>query len=543
VQLESFYWKGNQPITEDYIHRFDKVKELFEYDPRQADVWKERAAWLDEGGAPRVDRNGLADALLMYNRRFTNHPAVLQGIQSLRDHQALAVVGGQQAGLFTGPLLVIYKATTLIQAARKASEALQRPVVPVFWIAGEDHDFEEVNHVYALSGQLELDKIKIVSESGGRTSISRLPIHASQWEAALNELDGSLMDTEFKPEWMNKLRDIAAASSTLVDFFAHVMSLLFGDYGLVLLDSDDPRLRRLETELFERLITDNRSINDALLETQAKVRGLGYPIQAEVHDDAANLFIFEQGERLLLHRDGDRFVTKRRGLAFTAQHLLDRLSSEPENFSNNVMTRPLMQDYLFPVLGTVLGPGEIAYWALTRQAFRQIGMKMPIVIPRLEVTLLEGTVQKHMRKYGLSLDDVIYRFEERQKAWLDAQDTLHLEDKFEDVKQLFRQSYEPLIELVSGINPGLKKLGETNLAKILEQIDFLRNKAADAQKSQFDSALRQLERIRLTILPLGKPQERVYNVFAYLNRYGNGWLRGLIEHPLEIDGMHKVYYF
>jgi uncharacterized protein YllA (UPF0747 family) len=206
------------------------------------------------------------------------------------------------------------------------------------------------------------------------------------------------------------------------------------------------------------------------------------------------------------------------------------------------MTRPLMQEYLFPVLATVLGPGEIAYWALLREGFAAAGMRMPIIVPRVEATLLEGTVQKHMRKYELSVEDVVERFEARKEAWLKAQDTLQLEEKFGDVKRRFLDAYEPLVEIVAQLNPGLKKLGETNVAKITEQIDFLLAKSSDAQKTQFDSALRQLERVRLSILPLGKPQERVYNVLHYLNRYGEDWLHELVKHPIELDGRHKILF-
>ena len=118
--------------------------------------------------------------------------------------------------------------------------------------------------------------------------------------------------------------------------------------------------------------------------------------------------------------------------------MIKRLTT-PDQLSNNVMSRPLMQEYLFPVLATVLGPGEIAYWALTKQAFEQFHMRMPIVVPRMEFTLIEGTIKKQMDKYELTLTDVLERFDEKKQAWLDAQDTLQLNDRFEAVKESFRK--------------------------------------------------------------------------------------------------------
>jgi uncharacterized protein YllA (UPF0747 family) len=147
-----------------------------------------------------------------------------------------------------------------------------------------------------------------------------------------------------------------------------------------------------------------------------------------------------------------------------------------------------------------------------------------------------------MAKYCLTWDDILHHFEEKQQDWLNAQDSLQLAGRFGAVKEDFQRRYEPLVELLGSINPGVKKLGETNLAKIIEQIDFLEGKAHDAHKTQFDSALRQWERIRLSILPFAKPQERVYNVHSFLNRYGDGWIKQLIETPIPVDGMHRVYY-
>lgn len=542
MQLESILWKSGQPIAEHYLRQFERVRELFEYDPSAPEMWRERAAWLDAGVSPHVDRQRLADALKQYNEAVGNDAAALKQVEALCSGDALAVVGGQQSGLFTGPLLVMYKAITVLETARQASERLGRPVVPVFWIAGEDHDWDEADHIHVLTNQNEIEKLRLTKEAAHRTSVSRMPVTPDEWDYILGQLDNVLMDTEYKSEWLGLLRDFAAMSSSLSEFFARMMAKLFGRYGLVLIDSDDPGVRKVESGWFERLIVDNEKLGEAFQTGQRRIRELGYPVQAEVADNAANLFLFEQGERTLLQREGDVFANRRGNVRLTREELLSRLRTSPESFSNNVMTRPLMQEYLFPVLATVLGHGEIAYWALLKTGFAAMGMRQPPIVARVEVTLLEGTVQKHMRKFELTALDVVERFDERKSSWLKAQDTLRLEERFGEVKNRFRESYEPLLELVGGLNPGLKKLGDTNMGKIAEQIDYMLAKATDAQNAQFDAALRQLERIRLSVLPLGKPQERVYNVLAYLNRYGDGWLHELAQTRLALDGRHLLVY-
>ena len=538
---EPFYIKRNQPISEDYVSQFEKVSGLYEYAPTP-ESWTPRAEWLDRSAETRVGRSRLAAALRQYNASIGNTTFANEAIDALEDDRTLAVVGGQQAGLFTGQLLVLYKAITIIRTAREAERRLGRRVVPVFWIAGEDHDFDEVNHIYSLSGELQVQKLKIDHPNGSKNAISRLPIDAAAWEDALRQLDESLMDTEFKPQLMAQLREITGASKTLTDSFARIMVQLFGRYGLVLLDSDAQEIRALEGDMFASLISCNDEIEHALFAAKRNIENLGYEAQADVQHGCANLFYFHDETRLLLYKseNGERFSDRRDRVSIDKNELLELARREPDRFSNNVMTRPLMQDYLLPVLSVVLGPGEIAYWALTREAFRAFGMQMPVITPRYEYTLVDGTVQKHMAKYALSFDDVLYRFDEKLQEWLNSQDDLHLDERFAEVKSRFDDMYKPLIELIASVQPTVGKLGETNRRKILEQVEYLQGKANDAFRSRHDAGLKQLERIRLSLMPLGKLQERVYNMYTYLNRYGDGWLHGLLD--VSPQSLHTIVY-
>ncbi|MGG1553111.1 bacillithiol biosynthesis cysteine-adding enzyme BshC [Paenibacillus ferrarius] len=543
MQIDSFHWKKSQPLAEDYVAGSEAVRALYPHHFASAASWETRVKWLDEAaGRPQADREQLVQVLRTYNERIGNQDQAFASIAALHDAKTLAIVGGQQAGLFGGQLLVLYKAITLIQAAREWSSKLGRSVVPIFWIAGEDHDFDEVNHLFALTQAQQIEKIKIEHPTGQRTSVSRLPVSPEAWEEALTALDHTLMDTEFKESLLGKLRASVEQGATLSDAFARWMAMLFGEYGLVLIDSDEPALRKLEAGLFEQLIVRNEELAQALAASKEAVVAAGYGAQADIQENGANLFVFAHGQRLLLHREDGVYTDRKGTVRFTPEELREKALREPESLSNNVMTRPLMQDYLFPVLATVLGPGEIAYWSLTKEAFERFGLQMPIVLPRMEFTLIEGTIKKQMDKYDFSLNDVIERYEQKKQAWLAEQDTLQLPERFEQVKAIFRDSYQPLVESLGSINSGVKKLGDTNMAKILEQIDYLQHKASEAHQTQFDSAIRQLERVRLTIIPFAKPQERVYNGCAYLNRYGDGWLHALLDTPIPVDGVHRVFY-
>ncbi|MDB5053621.1 MAG: bacillithiol biosynthesis cysteine-adding enzyme BshC [Bacilli bacterium] len=541
MRTELYLWPKNQALAEDYCKGLENASGFFTYHPSNEDSWYKRAQWLDQASGPNANRAELVETLLKYNTKIANSAAAMDNIARLRDSAALVVVGGQQTGLFTGPLLVIYKAITLIQTAKHAERKLGRSVIPIFWLAGEDHDFDEVNHTYVLTPQLEIAKIKIEHPTGIRTSVSQLTIES--WEGALQQLDASLMQTEFKAGLMEKLAQIGKQSHTLVDFFAQIMAWLFSDQGLVMLDSDDPEMRRVESKMFSLLLHRHKNINEALLAGRNRVEAAGYKAQTELAANNVNLFVFtDQGERVLLQWDGQLFHDKKKERTYTQQQLNEWAVSAPERFSNNVMTRPLMQDFLFPVLATVLGPGEIAYWGLTGLAFEELGMKMPIVVPRMEFTLVEGAVQKQMDKFGLTWDTVFFHFEQWKKDWLTAQDQLGLPARFAEVKQQFQNIYAPILQTIASINPGLQKLGDTNAQKIVEQIEFLEARSVEANQVQFEAAIRHLERIRLSLLPLEKPQERVYNVLSYLNKYGDGWLKQLLELPLVVNGMHSIIY-
>lgn len=546
MNINTYKLTSAQPLTEAFLHRTDeRIEPLFGYHPGNGQHFASRLDRLASSAGLRASAEETAAVLNAYQAKLQPSEETLNNISAIAGG-APVVIGGQQAGLWTGPLLVIHKAVSIIRAAKSAGEQLGTTVVPVFWIAGEDHDWDEANHAFVLTAEQELRKLSVSKPEGAaRTSVSRTGISAESWEACVLELEAALPHSEFKAPLIEQLRDMARESQSLSDMFARILSRLFGKEGLVLLDADDAALRRIEAPMFKQLIERNDELEKAYLQAAAQVKSLGYSPQADVVQGSANLFIFQADrgdERTLLHKKGGLFQDRKETVSLTKEELLSLADSRPEQFSNNVLTRPLMQDYLFPVLATVLGPGEIAYWALTGEAFRTLGMEMPIIVPRMSYTLIEGTVAKHMLKYELSFADIMERFEERKEQWLKQQDGLSIEKRFDDAKHSFMQMYKPLLDLAASVQPGLAKLGDTNMQKIAEQIEYMGAKTVDAYNKQFEASIRQLDRIGLSIKPAGKPQERVLNMVAYWNRYGLNWLDKLLEAPYSRTGGHEIVY-
>ncbi|EXX92707.1 bacillithiol biosynthesis protein BshC, partial [Paenibacillus darwinianus] len=239
----------------------------------------------------RADSRQVAEVLAAFNRKAGASARTEANVEAL-GAGAPVVVGGQQAGLLTGPLMVIHKAVSVINAANWAEKELGQKVVPIFWIAGEDHDWDEANHASVVTTGSGLRKLAVDREGKPRTSVSRTTLDQAVWNTVLGELADSLPDTAFKPELLEALKLAAASSATLTDMFARIMASLFANEGLVMMDADDPALRRLEAPMFIRMLENGRELERAYAASSSRLTGLGYALQVEPQPGCANLFVY-----------------------------------------------------------------------------------------------------------------------------------------------------------------------------------------------------------------------------------------------------------
>jgi len=436
--------------------------------------------------------------------------------------------------------MIFHKARTVIQAAQYAEQLLGRPVVPVFWIAGEDHDFDEANHVNVQRPDGAVKHIRIERPEGPRCAVSRTAISRQDWDAALSELAAELPDTAYKSELLTRLGGYLTDAPTLSTAFARLLGDWFGPEGLVLLDADDPGLRMLEGPMFRQLIENNERLDSALESGASAVASLGLPLQAEHVPGGANLFMHHDSGRLLLYREDGKFADRRGIVSLTREELLAHSDRLPDKLSTNALSRPLMQEYVLPVLAAVLGPSELAYWGVLKPAFEAFGMKPPILLSRQSYTYLELQTLRLLDKYSLTPTAALKQWEEKKQAWLSAEVQWDPGDDFRAVKERFAALYTPLIERISAEQPGLAPLTDRNRDKILEQIEYLENRTRDALVKRHEGALRQWDLIRSSLTPGGKPQERVYGTVYYWNLYGPDWLSSWRDVPFELSGSHRL---
>lgn len=531
------------PFGTAYIQDYDSISSFFHYSPYREESFKER---LDELNNRNYNRKDLARVIRKFHSKWEISEKVEENINKLEQPNSVVVIGGQQAGLLLGPLYTLHKVITILQLAKQKEEELSSPVIPLFWIAGEDHDYLEVNHVYTprREGTL-LDKLTLVeseNDKGNKKSLSHRLLPKEEVQDWVNQFFEQQLETEFTAELREGLGESIAKSTTFVDFFANIVNTVFSRYGLLMIDSGDKEFRGLQSDIFIQIIENYELIDQEVRASMERVKEAEYTPQVQVGEHPALLFIYENQERLLLEKVGaELFQTKDGQYSFTKDKLLQLAQEEPWRLSNNVITRPFMQESLFPTLAFVGGPGEIAYWALYKSYFEQFSMNMPILAPRISMTLIEKPIAKIMTKREIPLEAVGSSFDHFRSEWLKQQDDRELEESFALVKKEIERIYAPLLEKVTTI-PGIDQLGQKNLNKIIEQVDFLEKRSIAAFNSQHDASIRQLDKVEQALYPQKNLQERVVNPFIYINKHGMVLVDQLVNQPLSVNGKHKWIY-
>lgn len=538
MNIDYLYLPSENRLIEDFYQQFDSsfVSTLFSYNPWDGKSYERRYQILQERREEKLSRSELVQAFRSQYGHAKLHPQVERNLQRLEDQRSCVVIGGQQAGLLTGPLYTIYKAITIIQLAQREEKRLGVPVVPVFWIAGEDHDFEEVNHIWVRDLQGDIKKLSFQRRSSttlNRYSVSSLPLDRPAMLQWLEQLSHQLPDTPYKVEWLQVSQTIVSSAKTWGQFFFEMMQMLFNRWGLLLIDSTNLVLRRLESKFFIRLIERNQQLREWFGKTEQSCKENQYQTPVKLEENHAHLFINIQGERYPLFNYQDIWMTRDGLYRWSTKELLRIAEETPERLSNNVLTRPLMQEYLFPTLASVCGSNEIAYWSLLRQAFALMDLEMPIVYPRTQITLVDPTSFKRMRRFQFTWEDLFFHFERKKEDWLNQKVEVDIDQLFQRANQDMEQIHQALVDqLEQHLHLQIHVIGKKNREKIKAQMDYLRKFVKQMVEQRFAIELRRMDELKTRLLPLQKPQERVYNFFQLWNNYGRKWFEQLVELPL-----------
>jgi bacillithiol biosynthesis cysteine-adding enzyme BshC len=532
VDLRRLPWV--RPLASDYVADFASVSEFFAGNPWAPESWREVIGRVQAFGR---DRDGIARVLGAQAERRGAPPAARQAIAQLQDPRTVAVVTGQQAGLFGGPLYTLLKAITALQLAAQARETHGVPAVALFWVDAEDHDWDEVKSCPVLSADLELRTIALGSPEGaGEVPVAALRL-GPEIEGAIGELERALQPTEYTEEVIRALRETYRPGVGMAEAFARWLDRVLGPLGLVVFESADPAAKPLVSGLFTRVLSDPGHVGRLAAESGEAMRHKGHEPQVVPQADAVALFRLNGGRRAIRVRDGQFLVEDQ---LVAREKLVADAASAPHTFSPNVLLRPIVQDSLFPTVAYVSGPSELAYLGQLKQVYERFGVPMPLIYPRASVTLLDSASTRFLARYEFPFEDLRQQDESALNRLLEAQLPARVEASLLEAETAVQRGMAHVIDAVAQIDPTLSGAARTTLGRMEHDLRTLHGKIIQAAKKRDETLRRQFSRAQALAFPGGHPQERTLGLPFFLNRYGWGLVKRL-EAELPLDtGRHWV---
>lgn len=536
MQLTELSIKNQNVFVQHYIDGKEDMSSFFDYSIHNKDMWGER---LKDLSSRFFAREELAAYLSSYHNKFGSS-AMQSAIEKLKDPSSAAVVGGQQAGLLTGPLYTIHKIISIIVLAKEQEKQLQVPVIPIFWVAGEDHDLDEINFVHTSEENGPVKK-KLPQSYWKKSSAASTSLDQEKCAEWIDDVFAAFEETDHTNALLDNVKRCLRESVTFTDFFELLIADLFQEEGLVLLNSGDPGIKKLETAMFQKILRENDELARAVSDQQAFMREAGYKPIIESGKEQANLFYEYEEERFLIEKDNGHFVVNELDLTWTMDELYTHMEEHPERFSNNVVTRPLMQEYLIPTLAFIAGPGEINYWGELKQAFAVMGFKMPPVMPRLNITILERHIEKKLLERNISLQDAIERGTENQReTYFEHQIPEEFTAVMDEAKSQIEAIHKAVRQEALKVDQSMEPLLLKNATFIQYQLQFLERTVTKRIEEKEGYVLKDYERIQNSIKPLLAPQERIWNIMYYLNRYGPKFFTSFKNLPFSFQNQHQV---
>ena len=430
---------------------------------------------------------------------------------------AVAVVTGQQAGLFGGPLYVLHKAVAAVKIAEALRDRRRAPAVPVFWVASDDHDFAEVRSTTVLDDSLQLRTLRYNPHREPMGEPASRIVLDDTIAALVEELRAALPASPQRDAVLETVRACYAPGATLASAFAALLSSLLP--GLVVMDPAEPELKAMMAPLMEREVVERSPTSRLAEETGPRLLQAGYHQQVPVRPGFLNLFVMAQGQRRALATRNGTLEIRGLGAQLSIEDAVRQLRAQPQDWSPGVLLRPLAQDSVLPTAGYVGGPAEIAYHAQIGASYAHCGIPRPPLVPRPSLTVVEPAQARALEAESLSLPELQADSEALLSRWA--------REAYPDVEDAFARSREDLqrdlrhVEAVLGQHdPTLRAAADAALGRALHQVDSLHEKAVRALKKRDQTRADRLRRTRDALLPGGLLQERGLGLIGLVARHG-----------------------
>ncbi len=532
VDIRRFPWIRR--FATDYAFAFEHVAPYFAGDPARADAW---AAAIGRRQAHRGAPADVARVVRAQQDRRGAPPAARAAAERLADPRTVVIITGQQAGLFGGPLFTLLKALTTLKLANQVARDHDVPVVPVFWIDAEDHDWPEVNGCTVLDADSTPRTIRLGDLSGaGQLPIARLTLD-HQITAAVEALQAALPDTEFRSSVVDAIRQAYQPGHGMVDAFARWVESILGVHGLVVYDSSDPAAKPLVRHVFAHELTHPGETDRLASKAGLRLVAAGYHAQVTPHEGAVSLFYLNQG-RESVRFSGDRATVGNRETSLSA--LVEEADRTPEHFSPNVLLRPVVQDTVFPSICYVAGPNELAYLGQLRDVYTHFNVPMPLMYQRATATIVDSATLRFLTKYELRLEALQPQNEAALNQLLQDQLPPTVEQALNKVSAVVDERMAHVAKAVPQIDPTLEGTVQSTLTRMQHDLRTLYTKVIQAAKRRDETLRRQFQRAQTLTFPHGHPQEREIGFVWFANRYGPALVDRLLDDlPLDM-GRHWV---
>ena len=513
----------------DYLDFSPSVQPFYSRSPHFLEWAEEERARIQY---PAERRNQVAAILERQNRQWGASATTLENIERFRSG-ACAVVTGQQVGLFGGPVFSIYKALSAVKLAEEARK-LGIDCVPIFWLATEDHDLEEVNQVRIPGGDGKLETLL-----SGAQSQPDAPVGTISFGPQITETVRRATELLGDSESAQLLDECYCPGENFGSAFAKLFARLFSEFGVILLDGSDPELDRIAAPLYTAAIEDAPELTQALLDRDAQLHAAGYHQQVKVTNSSTLLFAFRDGARVPTHqaKSGEFLVGEEK---VSRQQLLQMASSSPQIFSPNVLLRPVVQDYLLPTLTYVGGAAEVAYFAQAGAVYQTLLGKVTPVVPRFSATLIEPKTKALLEKYDLSISGVFEGADILRETIGARRLPPNLQSSFEHAATAVEHSMKAVRESLAELDKTLIESAEHAESKMLYQINNLRARASRAELRHSEVVQRHAEALSNSLYPERTLQEREFAGVYFLAKHGKQLMDGLLDvmHPDCLD--HQI---
>ncbi|XWN38210.1 MAG: bacillithiol biosynthesis cysteine-adding enzyme BshC [Balneola sp.] len=458
-------------------------------------------------------------------------------IEKLANPDSLAVVTGQQLGIYGGPVFTIYKTISTILLAKEWEKKLARPVVPVFWLADEDHDFEEIAW-FGIPGNKEFKKIEYSDESDGKP-VSVISINENI-DALKETIKSEMFDTDFSDELWSLFDRYFKSGVTFRKAFALMMDELFGKHGLLIVGSNSKSVKAILKDTLKSSVVQADAIYSSLQKQSEKLEN---KFHRQVVVGESNLFYLnEDGHRLKLDHTKGNWSTENNN--WVKKELLDLIESKPERFSPNVFLRPVIQDQLLPTLGYVAGPGEVAYYGQMKELYPHFDLEMPIIFPRFSATIIESGIDRILEKIPFEFHRYEDRIEDLEKEYAKNSESTDVEKLFKEWKQEIRSVSDAPADVIIGIDGSLEGLVGKTISGFETELDKLKGRVYRSIKQQEETQLQRIRKIKAQLYPDNGLQERMVSFMYFMNKYGvNMWddlLADLEKEELRLDSHYLI---